>query len=437
MKPQRRLAALLLATAVWAGPALAETIAIVGGTVATVANPVPMANATILIENGRIRAVGTSVAVPPGATVIDATGKIVTPGIIAGMSYIGLSEVNAVDETNEVRAPKSPFSAGLDLAPGINAAASNIAVERQGGITRAVVGPIASHEIFGGMGAVVTLAAGPDIVERPRAFEYVELGEAGAEAAGGSRPAAWANFRNALKEAERLARSPAAYADGRDKEAIIPRLDVEALVPVIRGTMPLVVHVERASDILNVLKIRDEFAKVRLILLGANEGWLVADKIAAAHVPVVTMPMVDLPASFETLASTKSNVGRMVAAGVVVGLGITAQDASFQARDLPNYAGNLVAQARVPGGVGLTQAQALAVLTRNPATIFGLTDTGTIEVGKRADIVVWDGDPLELESAPVAVLIDGVRQPMTSRQTDLRDRYLHLPHADLPLQYRR
>lgn len=415
----------------------AATIAITGGTVMTAASPAPLANATVLIENGRIAAVGSGITVPAGATVIDAAGRIVTPGIVAGMSFIGASEVDGVDQTNDVGAAKSPFSAALDLGTAINAAASNVAVERLGGITRAVVGPVAAREIFGGQGVIVDLAAGTDIVVRRQAFQYVELGEDGAKSAGGSRPAAWANFTNGLREAERLAANPKAYTDGRDREAILPRLDVEALVPVVRGATPLLVHVERASDILNVLRIRTDFPRVRLILLGANEGWLVASQIAAARVPVITMPMVDLPGSFETLASTRSNVGRLVAAGVVVGLGITSQDASFQARDLPSYAGNLVAQARVPGGTGLTQAQALDAITRNPAAIFGMTDTGTLEPGKRADVVVWDGDPLELQSAPVAVLIDGVPQPMTSRQSELRDRYLRLQHDALPLQYRR
>ena len=99
------------------------------------------------------------------------------------------------------------------------------------------------------------------------------------------------------------------------------------------------------------------------------------------------------------------------------------------------FAGNAVAQAAVPGGVGLTRGQALAAITRNPARIFGLTDLGTLETGKRGDVIVWDGDPLELTSAPTAVFIDGVAQPMVSRQTLLRDRYRDLARGALPLQY--
>ena len=164
---------------------------------------------------------------------------------------------------------------------------------------------------------------------------------------------------------------------------------------------------------------------------------MVADKIAAAKVAVITLPLFDLPDSFETLASTRSNVGRLVAAGVSVGFGIFGGDSGTQERNLPYFAGNAVAQAGVPGGFGLTRGEALAAITRVPAQIFGMVDVGTLEIGKRGDVVVWDGDPLELMSAPVAVLIDGVAQPMTSRQTQLRDRYRDLKLDTLPLQYRR
>lgn len=417
-------------------PGAAETIAITGGTVATVSSDTPIEGGTVIISGGRITAVGLSVAVPAGATVIDATGKWVTPGIFAAMSFIAVSEVGAVDQTNDTGAAKSPYSAAIDLTPGINPASSSIAVERQGGVTRSAVGLNAPTAIFGGQGAMISLAASGDIVTRPRAFQYVEMGEQGARNAGGSRPVAFLNFRNALHEAERYARNPAAFDSGRERESLVTRLDAAALVPVVEGRQPLVVHVERAQDIRNVLALRSEFPRLKPILLGAREGWLVAAEIAAAKVPVITMPLFDNPNSFEALASTRNNVGRLVRAGVLVGLGITEQDASFQARNLPNYAGNMVAQAKVPSGVGLTWAEALRSVTSAPAAIFGMGDTGTLAAGERADVVVWDGDPLELTSAPTAIFIDGVRQPITSRQTELRDRYLRLGTASLPLQYR-
>ena len=425
----------LVLAALLATSANAATIAITGGTVLTAVGETSIANGTVIIRDGRITAVGAGLLVPAGATVIDATGKFVTPGLITAMSTLGIVEVEGVRQTNDASARSTPFSAAIDVAPAINPMSPPIAINRLGGVTRAVVGPEISNEIFGGQGAIISLAASGDIVMAKRAFQFIEMGEDGARAAGGSRPAAWLNLRNGFAEAQRFARNPAAFDSGRDKDSLIKRLDAEALVPVVEGRVPAVVHAERASDISAVLALRAEFPRLHLILIGAREGWMVADKIAAARVPVVTLSLFDLPDSFETLASTRSNVGRLVAAGVTVGFGIFGGDSGSQPRNLPYFAGNAVAQAAVPGGVGLTRGQALAAITRAPAQIFGLADLGTLEAGKRGDVVVWDGDPLELTSAPTAVFIDGVAQPMQSRQLQLRDRYRDLAPAALPKAY--
>ncbi len=418
-----------------AGTAPAATIAITGGTVATAVGETVIANGTVIIRDGRIAAVGANLPVPAGATVIDASGKYVTPGLITAMSTLGIVEVEGVRQTNDASARGTPFSAALDVTPAINPASPPIAINRLGGVTRAVTGPEIAGEIFGGQGAIISLAASQHILMRGQAFQLIELGEDGARAAGGSRPAAWLNLRNGFAEAQRYARNPAAFESGREKDSLIKRLDAAALVPVVEGRVPAVVHAERASDIRAVLDLRREFPKLRIILIGAREGWLVAGEIAAAHVPVITLSLHDLPDSFETLASTRSNVGRLVAAGVTVAMGVFNGDSGAQPRNLPYFAGNAVAQAAVPGAVGLTRGQALATITRAPAAIFGLTDLGTLEPGKRGDVVVWDGDPLELSSAPTAVLIDGVPQPMTSRQLELRNRYRNLERGALPLQY--
>lgn len=428
---------MLLAALALAAPAAAEIVAITGGTVATVASPDPIEGATVIVNDGTVTAVGRGVAVPANARVIDAAGKWVTPGLIAGMSFLGLYEVDAVDQTNDTDARRSPYSAAIDVADGLNPAATPVAVARAGGVTRAAVRPDASNSIFAGQGALIDLAANGDLVLRERAFQYIELGEDGARHAGGSRPAAYLELRNGLQEAQRYARNPAAYTDGREKESLITRLDAAALVPLVEGRMPAVIHVERAADIRQVLALRSEFPKLRIFLIGAREGWMVAPQIAAAKVPVITMALMDLPDAFETLASTRSNAGRLMAAGVLVGLGMTTDGTGAQPRNLPQQAGNAVAQGKLPGGVGLTRAQALAAMTRNNALIFGMDNVGTIEPGKRADLVVWDGDPLELSSAPTAVLIGGVVQPTVTRQTLLRDRYLNLNRDQLPLAYPR
>jgi imidazolonepropionase-like amidohydrolase len=218
----------------------------------------------------------------------------------------------------------------------------------------------------------------------------------------------------------------------------VTREDAEALTLVLRGAQPLLIRVDRASDIRQVLKLPTMYPGLRLVLVSANEGWMVANEIARAGVPVITLGMQNRPDNFEYLGSTMSNVGRLVAAGVKVALGTPDLDASFQPRNLPHYAGNMVAQARIPGGAGLSWEQAFASISSVPAEIFGLAGAGTLRQGSNADVVVWSGDPLELSTQVEQVYIRGVPQNLDSRQSKLARRYL--PGRDrtqLPEAYQR
>lgn len=430
---KRLLLALALAGA--AMPALATPTAITGATILTGRGETPIEGGTLLFDNGRIIAVGKDVPVPPGASVIDGKGRILTPGIIAAAGDLGISEVNGVRETNDGGARQSPFSAALDLSTALNPRSLHIAIARMAGVTRAAALPDAGNAIFGGQGVVLSLAAGGPALTRARAMQYMEMGENGARLAGGSRPAAFAQLANMLAEAQRLAANPAAFDRGQDSGSLAKRLDAEALAPVIAGRQPLFIHVERASDIEELLKLKARYPAIRLVLVGAREAWLVAGAIARAGVPVITHSLYDLPDDFESLAASRNNLGVLQAAGVTVAIAPLGGIGGTSPVNLPSYAGNAVAQGLIPGGKGLSKGQALAAITANPARILGLADTGTLEVGKRADLVLWDGDPLELMSAPVAVWIDGAAQPMTSRQTELANRYKSLGRTELPLQY--
>ncbi|BAV64378.1 amidohydrolase 3 [Sphingobium cloacae] len=414
-------------------PAFAQTVAITGATVAIGDGSEPIPNGTVVISAGKVVAAGAGVAVPAGAKTIDAQGKWVTPGIVSGFTRVGLIEVPAVSQTNDTQA-KSPFSAALDVTPAINPLANPVAVSRTGGVTRAVVAPAAVAGIFAGQGAVIDLGADMNPITKPRAFQYVEMGEEGAAGAGGSRAASYLTFRTMLREAQDYAKAPASY-DGRSKDSLLNRVDAQALAPVLNGQMPLMVHVESARDIVNVLALRQDFPALKLILLGAAEGWMVASQIAAARVPVIAGGLDDLPSSFEKLAATQSNVGRMVKAGVTVAMGLIG-DEGLQARIANQQAGNMVALTKVPGATGLSWGQALRTITSAPAEALGLGDRiGSLKAGKAADVVIWDGDPLEMTSAPVAVWIDGVEQPMADRQTKLRDRYADPVPQALPKAY--
>ena len=432
--PARTRATLILTALVafTTAPAIAQTIAITGGKVVIGDGSAPIDGGTVVVANGRVIAAGSAVAIPAGAQRIDATGKWVTPGIVAGFSRIGLAGVDGVDESNDTAAKSVPFSAALDIALAVNPDVAAISVNRAAGVTRAVVSPDAGSAIFGGQGAVIDTGADHDPITRAKAFQFVEFGESGANRAGGSRPALFALFRNALAEARD-------YQAGRLREdSLLERADAAALVPVIAGTQRLVVHAESATDILAVLSLKREYPTLSLVLVGVTEGWRVADRIAAAGVPVIASAVNDLPAAFDQIAATQSNVGRMKAAGVSVAIGTIDDDDTRQAMHGAQYAGNLVALTRVPGATGLSWNDAFAAITSKPAQAIGMgSEIGSLQPGRRGDVVIWDGDPLEVTSGVEAVWIDGVRQPLETRQTRLRARYAHPQEGNLPKAYDR
>ena len=428
-------AALLSLAALVAAPAVAQTTAIVGGTVAIGDGSAPIQNGTVIFRDGRIVAAGANVAVPAGAAVVDAHGKWVAAGLVAGLSDLGLVDSDGIGESNDQNAGSSPFAAALDISPAINPNGVIIGVERAGGITRSLVSAGVSGSIFGGQGAVIGLGVDTPPVTRVRAFQYVELGEDGGREAGGSRPAAYAMLHEALEEAADYRRDPRGFG-GREKGSLVKRPDAAALLPVLDGKVPLLVHVERASDIRSVLALRTDYPKLRLVLVGATEGWMVAREIAEAHVPVIAAALADLPEEFERVAATESNVGCLQRAGVTVAISTVDASAPAQQRNLTQYAGNLVAITRIPGAVGLDWGHAFETITSAPAAAIGMDgEIGSLRPGRRADVVVWDGDPLELSSAPVAVYIDGRPQPTTSRQTELLHRYLTPSEGALPKAY--
>jgi imidazolonepropionase-like amidohydrolase len=448
-----------------AAPASAQTFAISGGTVALGDGTQPIPNGMVVVRDGRIVAAGdVRIKLPAGTPVIDATGKWVTPGIVAGFSRLGLSEVDLSAEGSDDTTANGPFSAALDVVPSVNPLSQPIAVNRADGVTRALVVPNAGKSIFAGQGAVIDTGADMDPITRPRVFQFVELGETGKDKAGGSRSSAHVLFRNALREAAELGRyaSPMRATRGgspdererpvvrnpnesrlygpdarRSDDVLLTRFDAAALVPVLQGRQYLLVHAERASDILQVLELKREFPALKIVLVGASEGWTVAGPIARAGVPVIASAVNDLPASFEQLAATQSNVGRMRAAGVKVSIGMIDDTDTRNIFEERQYAGNLVALQRVPGATGVSWGEALAMITSKAAESVGLGgEIGSLAPGRRADVVIWSGDPLEGSSAAEQVFIDGVRQPLETHQTRLLERYRYLPRRDLPEAYR-
>lgn len=428
-------ALLLSAAALLALPAAAQDVAITNAKLVIGDGSAPVEGGTVVVRGGKVVAAGAGVAVPAGIETVDAGGHYVTPGIVAAFSRVGLTEVDAVSGTNDRSAPRTRFSAGLDIAPALNPMGSPVAVNRAAGVTRAVVAPGGSSNLFAGQGAVVDLGDDMAMVTRPRALQYVAFGEDGASKAGGSRAATFLLFREQLLAARSYARGSATLAEwGND--AMIQRADADALVRVIDGSTPLFVRVDRAADILNVVKLKQDFPAMKLVLVGATEGWLVAPQIAAARVPVIVSPLTDLPNSFEQLGATQSNAGRLEAAGVTVAVGVFDDDDAHKMGYATQYAGNLVALTKMPGASGLSWDQAFAAISSGPARAVGMENRiGSLKPGRVGDVVIWDGDPLELGSRPTAIWIDGKRQSLTTRQDRLRDRYADPAEGALPNAY--
>jgi imidazolonepropionase-like amidohydrolase len=416
------LSLLVLAALAGSLPATAETVVITGATIHTLGPQGTIQNGTLVIEDGRIRAVGSSVAVPAGVRRIDARGKVVTPGLFDSLSRLGVVEVGAVEGTRDARVEDDRITAAFTVVDAFNPRSVLIPVNRIEGLTRAVVAPNPGKSLIAGQGAIITLGGPGDYLVRSPVAMFAVLGETGSRLAGGSRSAALLRLKEAFQDALDYAANRKAFETGDRRPYILSRLDLEALLPVVKGQLPLVIFVDRASDIESALRLAKDW-KLKLILASVNEGWKVADQIAAAKVPVLLNPMDDLPASFESVGATLENAARLHKAGVT--FAFMTGDA-HNARNLKQEAGNAVAY-------GLPWEAALAAITSVPARIWGISDHyGTLEPGKDADVVIWDGDPLELSTFADVVFIRGKEIPMKSRQTELRDRYKDLGGAVPP-----
>ena len=394
---------------------LAQTIAITGGTVYPVSGP-KIENATVLIRDGKIAAVGTNVAVPAGATRIDAAGKWVTPGLIDAAGQMGLREISAVQNTNEASLRGNEVAAAFNVLEGVNPASTLIAVNRMEGITSTLAVPNGS--LIYGQAALIDLDGATIEAMRIRspAAMVADLSEGSKDAGGGSRAGVAARLRRVLNDAREYATRRADYRRRQIQELSGSAADLEALQPVLRGELPLVVIANRRSDIETALRIAKEY-KLRIILAGAAEGWMIPDEIAAAGVPVLVEPLDNLP-SYDALGIRYQNAALLAKGGVKIALMETATE---NTRDLKQQAGNAVAN-------GLPWEQALRAVTLTPAEIFGVGGQyGSLEVGKVANVVVWTGDPFEFSTGVEHVYIRGREIPLRSRQTELLERYRTLP----------
>jgi len=396
--------------------ALAQNFVIRGATVHTASSQGTLKNTDVVVRGGIIVAIGPAAAIPPGAAIIDAKGKELTPGLFGGLSNIGIEEVSlepdTVDSTLNFKAPawQQQWRPELDVTLAYNPRSVLVPVARIEGVTWTMLAPDNGDSIIDGQGAAVTLDGRYDAMLRGSSSLFVTMGSDGAKHAGGTRAAEYMLLEQAIREA----RAQAPIGEG----ALLHPAGREAMTHYLSGGR-VVFRVDRAADILAVVT----FARrngMKPVISGGSEAWVVARQLAQADVPVILDPLKDLPSDFDHLGAGLDNAARLQRAGVRIAF---SSGDSHNARLVRQLAGNAVAH-------GMPWDSALAAITANPAEILGLGATrGHIAVGQVADLVLWSADPLEVTTLADQVWIDGRPIELRSRQTELRDRYIELVKA--------
>ncbi len=409
-----RFIAVAMAAAI-ASTASAQPVAIVGAKVYPVSGP-PIENATVLIDNGAITAVGAAVTVPANATRINAKGKWVTPGLVHAVSGLGLVEIGAVPDANDAQARgEHAVAASFRAWDGLNPDTVLWVPARNEGVTSVVVAP-GGRGLVTGQGAWVDLADGPraGLVRRAPVAMFSQLGSA-AGAGTTARGELVQRFRELVADVRAFAGRRDAYDAGNSRTLSARRMDLEALVPVVEGKLPLVVSVDRASDIETLLDLSKELG-IRVMVLGGAEAWKAAGRLAADKVTVLTGGLDNIPSSFATLGARQENAGLLAKAGVPLVIVGSSGDA-FNVRNIRQEAGNAVAY-------GLGWDAALRAVTLTVAEQFGVADrVGSLEPGRDANLVVWSGDPFEFATVAEHVFIKGQSVKRPSRQDELTDKY--------------
>ena len=422
----KTLLTVLVSLALASGSAAASTdthspaVLIRDATIHTQSSAGTLEHSDLLIQDGKIAAIGHGISAPAGAEVIEAAGRPVTPGLFGGLGRLGIEEIGIEPTVDDYSLKLGTMRPEFDVTPAFNPDSIVLGVSRLGGVTFAMLTPSAEA---GGKGASGTIIAGQGSIARldgavvPAAHAlFIDVGGDASALSGGSRAAQFMLLQQAFTEV----RSPKSFLQG-DIRVLTPG-GRQALQTYMDGREPIVFDVDRASDIRQVLAFAQR-EKLRVVIKGGAEAWRVGPELAAAKVPVILNPLDDLPLSFDAVGATLENAARLNKAGVKIAFSLDDPE-PHNIRKVRQTAGIAVAH-------GLPWDVALAALTRNPAEIFGVGATnGSLERGRPADLVVWSGDPLEVSTLADRVFIQGQAQVMRSRQTELRDRYLQKLRAN-------
>jgi imidazolonepropionase-like amidohydrolase len=386
---------------------LAAVVAIVGGKVMPGDGPA-IEGGTVILRDGKIAAVGKGLAVPAGAQVIDATGKVVTPGLVDAMTALGLVEISGVSASNDTSAGGDLIQAAQRAVDSFNPRSPVIAIQRAHGVTTVVAaqrGGLVSGQAF-----AFTLD-GTVIQPSVAMVAHARIG-------GGHRGRALLKLRELLDDTRTYAKKKKDFDRRALRDLTASRLDLEAMLPVVKGTLPLTLNPTRASDIEAALRFAAD-EKIQLILWNPLEAWVVAEALAKAQVGVVLDVSANLPSSLDAVKARADAIVRLHAAGVPVAISTFS---AHNVRKLRQWAGNAVRE-------GLPHEAALAAVTSVPAALYGLKDRGALRPGLAADVVVWSGDPFELSTRVEALYIAGEALSTGHRQRALFDRFRSVPPA--------
>ena len=403
--------------------AFSQTIVIKGGEIYTGLNQESFTG-DILIEGDTILEVSTKPL--KGDVVVDASNKIITPGVIAPDTQIGILEIGAISETRD--GDSDIYSMGFSVFDAINPNSTLIPWNRSNGVTSAITLPDFNWDPLSGMASFLLLDGSLRVNGMP---DVALTGEIGALSSG-SRAESLILLRDLLEFAAILDEKDMASSK-KISEAIedfeiaelmdLQPRDVIALYNLLNNNLPLIIKTNRASDILKLIDIKKLY-RLNLVLMSAQEATLVADEIAENNIPVIINPFDNIPDSFDELASNIRIASSLEKAGIKV---MFSESRTHNYHLIRQGAGNAVAN-------GMSYTGAIMALTSNVAESFNIPERGRLQQGMKADLVIWEGDPLEPSTFPSKVYINGNDMDLSTRSSRLTERYID--KRDLPNTYK-
>ena len=390
----------------------AKTIVIKNATIYDGVNDTPF-KGNIQIEDDKIKRISSSNL--QGDFIIDAQEKIVTPGLIATDTEIGIVEIGALSVTRDDSADM--YKIGFSIYDAFNPNSTLIPWNRSNGVTTSLTIPQNTSSPIGGMGSLFVLDGKLNVTG---VRDAAMVGQVGGSSSG-SRSEHYAIIEDLLVMASSLSKSDLSSDSNvyeligewsvTDAMELHPR-DIKALFKILNDNVPLIMKSHRASDLLKLIEIKERF-NLNMIIMGAQEAHLVKSELAEAEIPLIINPINNIPDSFDELASNIQMASRLEEAGIPL---------MFNTSRSHNY--HLIRQgAGVAVANGMSYGAAIKSLTSVPANTFGMSDRGTLEVGKIADLIIWDDDPLEPSAMPEHVFISGESMDLTTRASRLTDRY--------------